>query len=378
MSKETEMLEEAKELYLKCRLDDAFLLFKKSASKGNPEAMYFLGEYISQGYGHVARDIKKGYEWRKKGAAGGNILCELNLAYLPELSEKKRQAICQKLFPKIVKMSEAGDIFAQNELADMYLYGFGTEADLDVGIYWLRKATERGFWRPMNKLGEVYWDRSTSYFDLKKAREYLKKAADMGYSTAEMNLAVMYCFEKPRRMDLCIQYAKRSYAHGGEAASEAAAFLDEIYSFSGFVPKNPIEGLAWVKRSVDMGSGRGMRNMGTHYRDGLGVSQNHEKAMEWYKKSADTGYVNGMVAYGIALRRSGECEKSAKYFEKAAQLEDSIGMVWYASCFLYGYGTVKNTEIAEFWLKRAADYGNRDAKILLKGELGIKYPEKGD
>ena len=53
-------LGEAKALYLRCRLDEAFSLFEKLARHGSGEAMYFLGEYYTQGYGHIRRDEKKG------------------------------------------------------------------------------------------------------------------------------------------------------------------------------------------------------------------------------------------------------------------------------------------------------------------------------
>ncbi len=379
MGKETKSdeasMREAKALYLKGRVDEAFPLFEKEAKRGDAEAMYILGEYYSQGYGHVMRDEKKGHAWRKKGAAAGNILAELNTTFTPKCPEERRQSVAKALFPKILATSEAGDILAQNELADMYLYGFGTEEDLDAGVYWLKKLDEVGFWRPINKLGEIYWSRRTPYFDLKKARACFKKAADMGYGAAEMNLAVMYCFEKPRRMDLCIQFAKRSFAHGGEAAGDAAAFLDELYSFTVVIPQDPAEGLSWGRRSAALGCGRGMRNLGRHYRDGVGVPEDFEQAAEWYRKSAETGYPPGMADYGVCLRLKERHEESVKYFKEAAYRGDMAGMYWYGTCFLYGLGTPVDRDKARFWLERAAAVGDGEAVQLLRDELGIEYKD---
>lgn len=361
--------EKAKSLYLKGRVDEAFPMIKIAASQGVAEAMYLLGEYFSQGYGHTTQDFKKGLMWRKKGAEAGNILAKLNATFTPKCSEKRRQETAKELLPQILEMSSSGDILAQNELADMYLYGFGTPEDLDSGMHWLKMAADAGFWRPLNKLGEMYWDPNTPYYDIEKARACFKKAAGMGYGPAEMNLGVMYFFEKPKRVDLCIWYVKRSYAHGGEAAGDAAAFLDELYSFSGAVPQDPVEGLSWAKRSIDLGSGRGMRNMGTHYNDGNGVPQDADRAIEWYRKSAETGFLNGKVAYGIALRSRNREEEAAEQFRQAASMGDTTAMVWYASCFLYGIGKEKNRNIGQAWLMSAANRGNEEAARLLKEEF---------
>ena len=46
-----EVLKQAEDLYIRCKLDEAFPLFLSLAGAGSARAMYFLGEYYSHGLG---------------------------------------------------------------------------------------------------------------------------------------------------------------------------------------------------------------------------------------------------------------------------------------------------------------------------------------
>lgn len=90
----------------------------------------------------------------EKGAIAGDVLAQLNTAYNLPGDDPGRQAIPKVVFPEILRRAEAGDVFAQNELPDMYYYGIGTEKNVDKAVEWLEKAGANGFWRPLNKLGK--------------------------------------------------------------------------------------------------------------------------------------------------------------------------------------------------------------------------------
>ena len=50
----------------------------------------------------------------------------------------------------------SGDIVAADELGDMYLYGFGVEKSGKQAVFWLEKGVEKGYWRSLNALGDMY------------------------------------------------------------------------------------------------------------------------------------------------------------------------------------------------------------------------------
>lgn len=364
----------AKELYLRAQFDRSFLLFQKLASRGNGEAMYFLGEFYSQGYGHVSQDIKKGKSWREKGADAGNLLAKLNTAYHLPSNSPRRQEMTASLFPDILAQSEKGDIFAQNELADMYLYGMGTKKNTGEALRWLECAGAAGFWRPLNKLGEVYQYGEGVSPDEEKARCYFARAAAIGYGDAEGNLAM--CYYRAGDPAKAAALLRRAFAHGALYEGDIANMLGIIYIEGQGVKENERAGFAWLQRAADFGSVAGMNHLAICYEKGLGTAVNEEMAAEWSRKAADRGHTEAAVRYGIFLRERGKLGASLSYFKKSAEKGNADGETWYASCFLFGIGTKADPETAALWLNKAAGQGHEGAVKLLKEELGVDYIKK--
>lgn len=151
------LLNKAEALYIRCRLDEAFPLFMELAGAGCGRAMYFLGEYYNHGLGSIKdRNETEARYWHGKGAAVGELLSQLNLAYMEDPRSEERAVLCRGYFPSVVKAAEAGDIVAADELGDMYLYGFGVEKSGKQAVFWLEKGVEKGYWRSLNALGDMY------------------------------------------------------------------------------------------------------------------------------------------------------------------------------------------------------------------------------
>ena len=145
------LLNKAEALYIRCRLDEAFPLFMELAGAGCGRAMYFLGEYYNHGLGSIKdRNETEARYWHGKGAAVGELLSQLNLAYMEDPRSEERAVLCRGYFPSVVKAAEAGDIVAADELGDMYLYGFGVEKSGKQAVFWLEKGVEKGYWRSLN------------------------------------------------------------------------------------------------------------------------------------------------------------------------------------------------------------------------------------
>jgi TPR repeat protein len=115
-----DILHKAKTLYLRCRVDEAFELFMGLAEQGVGEAMYFVGEIFAAGYGHVVQNTEEAKKWREKGKQAGSLLASLNTAYSYPNKSKKQQDICRKYFPLVLKEAQKGDVFAENEVSDLY------------------------------------------------------------------------------------------------------------------------------------------------------------------------------------------------------------------------------------------------------------------
>lgn len=360
------MMEEARGLYLRCQLDRAFPLFKKCAEEGNGEAMYFLGEYYTQGYGHTKQDLEKGAEWRSRGAAAGNPLARLNEIYSLNPGDSRIGPMAAKVFPEILARAEGGDIFAQNELADMYLYGIGIEKDAEKGIHWLETAAEKNFWRPLNKLGEVYYYGQGMDEDRKRAQEYFEKAAAMGYGDGEANLAMCCYTAEKRNMPRAVSLLRRAFAHGAFFAAEAAHILGLIIYEGDGVKKDDREAFEWMRRSARMGSPDGMNILSIFYEQGIGTAPDGEKSRDWCRRAADGGQGEAAVRYGMMLQEKHRMKEAMKYFRKAAEAGVPEGQAWLGSYYLYGIAVKKNPEEARRWLEEAAAQDEENAKRLLK------------
>ena len=49
------------------------------------------------------------------------------------------------MFAPTLQLAESGDVYAQNELSDLYFSGYGVVQNGEEGFKWLKKSAEAGF-----------------------------------------------------------------------------------------------------------------------------------------------------------------------------------------------------------------------------------------
>jgi Sel1 repeat protein len=320
-------IKKAEQIFLNYKLDVAFELFKKLAENGNGRAMYFLGEFYSQPYGKTKKDNKKAKEWRIKGKEAGDVLAALNVAYsLPEDSDE-RNRIFFELFEDILKLAKDGDIFAQNELADMYLYGYGIEEDEEEGVNWLKKSAEGGYWRSMSKLADCYSDGVGVLQDELKAIDLYKKVYELGSGKAATRIGVIY--------------------HNQNNSEEA---------------------VKWYRKGFEKGCDWSGYNLAYCYSNGMGVSQDKLKALELYKEVYDlenSASGSSANAIGNVYYRQNDYEESIEWYNKG--IEKNSGWAYYnlADCYYDGNGVKKDKNKAYELYKKAAELGIENATSII-------------
>lgn len=154
--KDIELLKIAESLFLQYKIKEAFDIFIRLADKGNPRAMYFCEEILRFGYGGIPVNIEKAKLILKKGYDMKDPMCSINYAYILKYDGKQRDVyfkIFEQNFNSIYTLAEEGDVFAQNELADLYDGNYIN--DNDKKLFWLRKSAEGGYWRSINKLNNL-------------------------------------------------------------------------------------------------------------------------------------------------------------------------------------------------------------------------------
>lgn len=82
--------------------------------------------------------------------------------------------------------------------------------------------------------------------------------------------------------------------------------------------------------------------MGDGYSEGDGVGKNMREAFASYVKAAERGSPGAMVEVGVCYQicygTIVNLSQVAKYFQKASELGDALGLTVYASCVMNGQG----------------------------------------
>ncbi|WP_195454927.1 tetratricopeptide repeat protein [Turicibacter sanguinis] len=418
-------LEEAEQLFLDCKFDDAFKLFKLLAEQGNGRAMYFMGEYYIHHYGHVVNDIETGMKWRQKGNELGDTLSSLNLAYSFPEDSPERSKILDKMFEPTLKLAEKGDVFAQNEIADLYLLGYIEESDEEKKLYWLKKSAEAGHWGAMNKLGE--WLEDNEKYS--EAIKWYRKAAEKGYASAENQLGLCYlsgigvevnkykafqwfeksaehglavgqnnlatCYELGEGVEQDLDKAKKWYRTAFENGYDnAGTMLGLLAQKSGYhteavrwykkavengdaeaqnllglcydngigIEVNKFEAFHYFMKAAEQGLAVGQNNLALCYELGEGVEQDFDKAKKWYKTAFENGYDNAGTMLGLLAQKSGYHTEAVRWYKKAAENGDAEAQNYLGLCYDNGQGISQDEKIAFEWFMKAAKQGNPAAQ----------------
>ena len=142
--------------------EDAINELRKMAENGNPDAQFRLATHY------------QGLDWRTW--KWGDVRDAERAAYW------------------YLQAAEQGVSKAQNNLSNSYLEGEGVEKNIEKALYWLYKAVENNNNIALRRLGDHYRDGLYPYIskDINKAKEYWKKAADLGNEDARKRLEKIY------------------------------------------------------------------------------------------------------------------------------------------------------------------------------------------
>ncbi|WP_314393351.1 SEL1-like repeat protein [Leptotrichia shahii] len=355
-------MKKAEQLFLNYKLDEAFELFKKLAENGNGRAMYFLSEFYGNSIGKIKLNAEKGKEWRIKGKEAGDVLAALNVAYSLPKNSDERNRICFELFENILKLSEDGDIFAQNELGDMYLYGYGIKEDEEEGMKWLKKSAKAGNWGTMHKLGNKYYNQG----NYGEAVEWYRKSFDKGFDWDGYNLANCYYngYGVPKNYLKALKLYREVYDLENSASGSAANAIGNIH----YNEKNYSEAIKWYKKGIEKTLDWAYYNLANCYYYGNGVRKDELKALDLYKKAYDLGdsasgsAINmlGVIAYN---RR--DYKPAVTFYKRGTEKDYNWAYYNLAECYYNGYGVKKDKNKAYELYRKAAELGIEKARSII-------------
>ena len=275
--------------------DDITQLYQAAIDKDFPKAMYALGNFkLGENKGmdnSEIRDIKAARELLKQAVDRGydNATALRKLAYSYTCSDENIEPSYQESAKWYRKAIDKGDTKAMVEFGKLLHNPNGSDIsnnNIEEAIGILQKAAELGEAEAAEELSSIY---SFEYKDHHKEMQWLKKAVDMGSTSAFNRIGVMY--ERGEGVEQNYDTAIAWYKKGADAGDiYAIKNLAYIYSSSDFGEQNYIEAIKWYKKAAELGDTQAMYDIGCLYDEGgNGIARDLESARKWYKMASERG-----------------------------------------------------------------------------------------
>lgn len=238
-------------------------------------------------------------------------------------------------------------------------------------------------------LSDYYMDRKTSDKDLSQSAEWCLKAAKLGDSDSQRDIADMYSYGDgvPENHYLAVKWYREAAKNGNKYAP---TFLAEKYIEGKGVPLDYVEAYRWFSLAARI-NGKddtvALFSLGYMNENGYGVEVNLEKAISFYKQVADSHEKPGMSKTLDSHFKIPDCmfklgyiyehgkgvnvdyNLAEHYYKKAIQYDHASAIFNYGGMIYSGFGCEPNEIKAfELWLKAATQPIYEDEEIM-SGQL---------
>lgn len=167
-------LERARELSRSGQVAEAVSIWRPLAEAGVARAQTNLGAALAIGAPGVPADAPQALHWLQRGANGGDVLGQRNLATLLLPSDPAASVGWYR------HAAEAGDPESQDQLSHMLLTGLGTAADPAEARHWAKAAAGQGVMAASARLGTMCHDAVGGPRDPAAAVQWWRMAAAAG------------------------------------------------------------------------------------------------------------------------------------------------------------------------------------------------------
>ena len=341
----------------------ALAFFKQAAEKGHLKATHAVGVGYFNGRKGVAKDQTEAAMWWRRAA-------------------------------------DRGYAKSQDALGLCYKNGYGVTKDEAKGCQWFEKAAEQRSRDALFNLGVCYFEGQGREKDEAKGLALFQEAFEMGSEEAAFNLGIAYNNGRGTAQD--VAKGLRIWTDAAERGNvQAQAGLGAVYyngKLSGrFAQKpDPAKAAYWLEKSWNGGniltSGlllgfmlvQGAPGVPADVKKGVDIMEKVAASEVKPTRRENDSQQSGAIASSQALLAAIYCEgkvqpiqqdnaKCRRFLERAAELGQEDAQRFLGLAYLGGeVGFPRDREKAVYWLKKAADQGNEQAKADLKKALGEK------
>ena len=161
--------------------------FEKAASAGLSKAKFNYGRFLVLGIGGPV-DVEKGIESLQASANEGIKPAQTALANIFFFGEYGQKTDYARAFTNAMLAAQAGDLECQNMVGILLSYGWGTKTNKKEGVFWLKKAADRGHAKAQASYADALADGSGIKKDDAEAIKYYTLAANQGEVTGKVPL----------------------------------------------------------------------------------------------------------------------------------------------------------------------------------------------
>lgn len=293
-----------------------------AAEAGLLPSQYLLGICYQSGDG-VSKNLSEAIKWLSKPAQQGDIKAQAALADCYLMLGQPENAI------EWLEISASqGVCSAQRNLGLCYLYGDGVNKSLSKAVSWLSMASKQNDAIAQTALGECYQTGTGVNQDLFEAIRLFRSAASpnadypQGYPKALYLLGKAYLEGQGVSINYKIaeEYLQKAANLG---YTEANVELQEYYLNKG-MDENPDKAVQFIKARAEAGDPVAQVNYGKCFFDGKGVKKDLENAFNWFQKSARQDCPEGLYMLGLCYYQgwgvSADPTKASPLFKKAVRL----------------------------------------------------------
>ena len=259
----------------------------------------------------------------------------------------------------------------------------------------------------LHLVGYIYERGLAGARDLKKARHYYQRAAEMGYVDAEVSLGLLLVATARAEADyaLAVGWFKRAASKGD---MRAIARLGTLYAEGLGVPRDDVLAMSLFEQAAAKGNSEGLFFVGMGALDGRGrpkdpkaAAQNlilaanaghveaafnlallyrsnllgapdKAEATRYMQSAAAAGYGPALTAMGLYAHNGDAQGNAADWFEKASVAGDIQGRLLFAVSLAKGDGRERNVDAARALAVDVANHPDASPEIAARADMLLR------
>lgn len=347
----------------------AFECYGNAAKMNSPKGHYNQGLCYSRGFG-CTQDNEMAMECFCRGAEAydPDCICAVAMCYEYGIGCDINYEYAFNLYTKGAEFDHAA---CTNNLGGCYFYGHGVEQDKGRAIEMFKHAAELGSTNAKCRLGLCLMNGDGCEQDDVAAFECFKSAAAENNSTALFHLAK--CYDGGIGTEQNFRLAFKNYTRAAKLGHGEAKYEAGKMSMQGRgTKKDPDAAYRMFSSAVRHGYSAAEYEVANCFFEGAGAVRNRASAYNHYlssynahdKHQADAAYRLGLCHLnGLGVTQ--DKQKAADWFSKASELCCPEAYYMLGECYYYGVGVQKD-EVRAFELYLNASDTAQESAIPLK------------